>query len=216
MFDDRVLNTWLNMKLSNTLMCAALTIPACATSHINNENSSNAVSINRSSSDASVLSTTSQAEARVSLGDGRVSFIPPAHLKPLTKDQIAASKFSKTEPPQHVFVNERQTVSVAITFLSMELAPEQLAEYKEAMERLLSRAIPEAKWVAREMVVISGRKWVHLEVASKAPDGDLHNHQYTTSFDGRALVFGFNATVKEYPLVKNAFLRSAQTMQIKD
>jgi hypothetical protein len=199
------LNMRLHLKLYSTLLFTALTLTACA-----------AVSTNVLSSTTTVSSTIGQSDARVSLGDGRVSFIPPANLKPLTKDQIASSRFSKTEPPQHVFANDRQTVSVAITFLSMELGPEQLSEYKDSMERLLSRAIPDVQWVAREIVMINGRKWVHLEVASEAPDADLHNHQYTTSFDRRALVFGFNSTVEEYPQVKDAFLRSAQTMQVKD
>jgi hypothetical protein len=163
-----------------------------------------------------VSSTTLQTDGPVPLGDGRVSFIPPANLKPLTKDQIASSKYSRTDPPRHVFANDSQTVSVAITFLSMDLVPEQFSEYKESMERMLSRAIPDVQWLAREIVVINGRKWVHLEVASEAPDADLHNHQYTTSFDGHALVFGFNSTVKEYPQVKDAFLSSARTIQVKD
>lgn len=204
------------MKISKIFLFTTLTLTACAASSNNSNESSNALSINRSGSNGEVSSTTSQADGRVPLGDGRVSFIPPANLKPLTKDQIASSKFSKTQPPQHVFANDRQSVSVAITFLSMELAPEQLAEFKDSMERLLSRAISDVQWKAREIVVINGRKWVHLEVASEAPDEDLHNHQYTTSFDGRALVFGFNSTVKEYPQVKDALLRSAQTIQVKD
>src|SRR6266496_1877793 len=203
------LNMRLNRKLCNIFMFITLALTACtASSNINSNNSSN--------SNTNVALTTGQADGRVPLGDGRVSFVPPANLKPLTKDQIASSKYSKTDPPRHVFANDSQTVSVAITFLSMDLAPEQFSDYKESMERLLSRAIPDVQWVAREFVVINGRKWVHLEVASEAPDADLHNHQYTTSFDGRALVFGFNSTVEEYPQVKDAFLRSAQTIRVKD
>lgn len=199
----------LNRKLPNMLMFITLALTACAAPNINSNNSSN-------SSNTNVAFTEDHADGRVPLGDGRVSFIPPANLKPLTKDQIASSKYSKTDPPRHVFANDSQTVSVAVSFLSMELTPEQFSEYKESMERLLSRAIPDVQWVAREFVVINGRKWVHLEVASDDPDADLHNHQYTTSFDRRALVFGFNSTVKEYPQVKDAFLRSAQTIQVKD
>lgn len=191
----------LNRKLCNILLFTTLALTACAAS----SNSSN----------ANAALTDGPADGRVPLGDGRVSFIPPANLKPLTKDQIASSGY-KNQPGIKVFANDGQTVSVAVSFLSMELAPEQFSEYKESMERLLSRMIPDVQWVAREFVVINGRKWIHLEVASEAPDANLHNHQYTTSFDKHALVFGFNSTVKEYPQVKDAFLRSAQTIQVKD
>jgi hypothetical protein len=179
-----------------------LFLTACAaSSHVNSANLS---------------SPPVQTEARLALLDGRVSFVPPPNLKPLTKDQIASSRFSKSDPPQHVFANDPQTVSAAISLLALDLSPEHLPEYKESMERLLARAIPDVQWIAREIVVINGRKWVHLEVASEDPDADLHNHQYTTSFAGRALVFGFNSTIKEYPQVKDAFLKSAQTIQVKD
>jgi hypothetical protein len=184
------------------LLLATLIFTACAASS--------------RSSNTNAAPSANPDEGRVLLGDGRVSFIPPANLKPLTRDQIASSKYSKTDPPAHVFANDRQTVSVAVGFSSMELAPDQLAEYQESMERLLSRMIPEIQWVAREVVVINGRKWVHLEVASEAADADLHNHQYTTSFDKHTLVFGFNSTVKEYPQLKDSFLKSAQTIRVKD
>ena len=191
-----------NRKLSIILLLGTLIFTACAASS--------------QSSNTNAAPSANPDEGRVPLGDGRVSFIPPAKLKPLTKDQIASSKYSKTDPPAHVFANDSQTVSVAVSFLSMELDPDQLPEYQDSMERLLSRMIPEIQWVAREVVVINGRKWVHLEVASNDPDTDLHNHQYTTSFDKHALVFGFNSTVKEYPQMKDSFLKSAQTIQVKD
>lgn len=202
-----------NMKFYRALFCVAFAFTGCSFPATNG-NPSNSVGIERSSQ--SGVPTPEKTEVRVPLGDGRVSFIPPANLKPLTKEQIASSKYPKNSPPQHVFSNDSQTVSVAVTFNVMPLAPEQLPEYKEASERLLSRIIPNVRWFAREIVEINGRKWVHMEVESDAPDYDLHNHQYTTSFDGAALMIGFNSTYKEYPRVKDAFIKSAQTIEVKD
>jgi hypothetical protein len=191
------------IKIYQALLYMVFTMTACAPSAVNSSHNTNA-------------SLPEKTEARVQLREGRVSFVPPANLKPLTKEQIAASKFSRTKPPQYVFANDSQTVSVAVTFDFMELAPDQLSDYKEANEQLLSRAISNVRWFAREIIEINGRKWVHMEVESDDPEYDLHNHQYTTSFEGKALVFGFNSTAKEYPQIKEAFIKSAQTIEVKD
>ncbi len=157
----------------------------------------------------------SYANDRVSLGDGRVSFVPPAGFKAWTKEQIRA-KYFRGNPPQYVFANETGAVTVAVTFSPGKVAPEQLSEFKTAMEQMLPRMIPGLKWVSREFVTINGRKWLHLEMTSHAIDTDIHNHMYATSLDGKALFFGFNSTVKNYPKMKVGLLNSAQTITVRD
>lgn len=155
------------------------------------------------------------ANERVALVDGRVSFIPPAGFKQLSKEEIA-QKYFRGNPPQYVFANETLTTTVAVTFSNAKVSPEQLPEYKEAMEAMLPRLIPGLQWLKREIVELSGRKWFHLEMTSHAIDTDIHNHLYSTSFDGRALIFGFNSTVKEYPKMKEALEKSVQTIKLSD
>ena len=168
----------------------------------------------KGNSPANAGGTTS--DGRVPLGDGRVSFIPPPNLKQLSKEQIAGSKFSKNKPPDYLFANDAQTVTVGVVFNFIDLKPEELEDYLYANHRLLSMAISDVQFVTEEIVDINNRKWAHFEVMSDAPDVDLHNHQYTTSFNGGALVFGFNSTVKEYEQYKDALLKSAQSIAVKD
>lgn len=170
---------------------------------------------NKSNSPSSAVPNAGPGNGRITLGDGRVSFIPPPDLKQLTKEQIAASKFSKGKPPDGVFANDSQTVTVGVVFDFIPLKPEELEDYVYANHRLLSMAIEEVQFLAEEVVTINGRQWVHFEVMSEVPDVDLHNHQYTTSFNGGALVFGFNSTNKDYPQYKDALLKSAQSIEIK-
>lgn len=157
----------------------------------------------------------SATDERVSVIDGRVSFAPPAGFKPLSKEQIAA-KFPKGNPPQYAFANDSGSVSAVITLSAGKVAPDQLAEFREAMEQFLPRMIPGLKWVTREFVELDGRKWVHLEMTSYAIDTDIHNHMYLTSFEGRALIFGFNSTVKDYPRVKVMLEKSARSIRLRD
>ena len=195
----------LNVKIYGIGVFIALALTACA--------ASSTARYSALSGNTNDSPTTRLADARVQLGDGRVSFIAPGDLKPLTKDQIASSKFSKAKPPDHVFTNHNQYV--AITFSFMPLAADQLSEYKETSVRFLSRLDPESQLLESEIVTINGTKWVHLEVANAQSDVDTHYHSYTTSLDRGALVFAFVSTVGDYPNVKDAFLKSAQTIQVK-
>ena len=171
---------------------------------------------NKSNSPAGAVPNAGAGNGRITLADGRVSFSPPPNLKQLTKEQIAASKFSKGKPPDHVFANDPQSVTIGVVFDFIPLKPEELEDYVYANHRLLSMAIEDVQFLAEEVVTINGRQWVHFEVMSEVPDLDLHNHQYTTSFNGGALVFGFNSTNKEYPQYKDALLKSAQSIEIKE
>lgn len=170
----------------------------------------------KGNSPAGAAPNTASNAGRVPLGDARVSFIPPPNLKQLTKEQIAASKFSKGKPPDYVFANDSQSVTVGVVLNFIPLKPDELEDYVYANHRLLSMAIEDVQFQAEEVVTINGRKWVHFEVTSEVPDIALHNHQYTTSFNGGALVIGFNSTPQEYPQVKDAFLKSAQSIEVKE
>ena len=170
---------------------------------------------NKGGSPASTVSS-GPGDGRVTLGDGRVSFIPPPNLKQLTKEQIAASKFSKGKPPDYVFANDSQSVTVGVVLNFIPLKPDELEDYVYANHRLLSMAIEDVQFLTEEVITINDRKWVHFEVMSEVPDIALHNHQYTTSFNGGALVIGFNSTPQEYPQFKDAFLKSAQSIEVKE
>ncbi len=171
---------------------------------------------NKGNSPAGAVPNTASSAGHVALGDGRVNFIPPPNLKQLTAEQIAASKFGKNKPPDYVFANDSQTVTVGVVFNFIPLKPEELEDFVYANHRLLSMAIEDVQFLAEEVVTINGRKWVHFEVMSEVPDVDLHNHQYTTSFNGGALVIGFNSTIKEYPHYQDAFQKSAQSIEVKE
>lgn len=156
------------------------------------------------------------ADGRVSIADGRVSFIPPADFKPLTKEQIALKYLRTASPPDYVYANDRQSVSIAITFSPARLAPEQMPEYKQAMEELLPKLLPGLKWLTREFVMIGGRKWLHFEITTPAIDTTIHNDLYSTSFEGKALMFNFNSTVEQYPKVKDLLNRSKDSIILKE
>ena len=71
-----------------------------------------------------------QVEERVQFKEGRVSFVPPAGFKPMSKEDINF-KFGRNGAayaPELAYSNERQNVSVAVTFGGSGFREAQLDE----------------------------------------------------------------------------------------
>jgi len=153
------------------------------------------------------------AQDRVSMADGRVSFVPPDGFRAMTEAEIKL-KYPRSNAPQYVYSNEPMNVSIAITFSPQAVTLEGLPQLKAAMEQALPRLVPGLNWLTREIVEINGRPWVHFEMTSFAVDTDIHNEMYMTAFDGKMLGFNFNSTVAQYDRYKDALKRSRDTIRV--
>ncbi len=149
----------------------------------------------------------------VSLRDGAVRFITPDGFMALTQPQIKV-KYPNYNRPQVVYANSDQGVSIAVTFSSARVRPEQIPELKTMMEQTLPRVVPNLEWIKREIITTNNTDWVHLEFTSSAIDTDIHNHMYLTSFDGRMLGFNFNATRNQYHEYAQILEASFRTIRI--
>jgi hypothetical protein len=158
--------------------------------------------------------TLASGQDRVSMANGRVSFVPPAGFRAMTEDEIKL-KYPRGNAPQYAYSNEEMNVSIAITFSPHPVTLEGLPQLKAAMEEALPRLIPGLNWVTREIVKINGRPWVHLEMTSFAIDTDIHNEMYMTAFDGKMLGFNFNSTVAQHDRYKDALKKSRNTIRVK-
>lgn len=125
-------------------------------------------------------------------------------------------KYPRGNTPQYVFANERQNVSIAISFSPQAVTLARLPELKAAMEQTMPRSIPGLVWVTREMTEINGQSWVHFEMTTSAIDTGIRNEMLLTAFDGRMLGFNFNATVGQYGQYRDALRRSRDSIRILD
>lgn len=146
---------------------------------------------------------------RVYLAGRRVSFVPPAGFTAMTPEEIAFKFPRGANKPQHVYANERRTVSVAITFSQAQISPAQLPELKNFLPKFLELAVPGIEWITQDFTIINKVRWIQLEFISSAIDTNIHNDAYFTSFDGKMLGFNFNSTVEQYDAV-NAELRKSR------
>ncbi|MBD2100662.1 hypothetical protein [Leptolyngbya sp. FACHB-261] len=152
-------------------------------------------------------------DGRVELANGRISFVPPPGFTAMTSEEIAF-KFPRGNPPQYVYANERQSVSIAVTFSQSRVSPTELPKLKAAMEPLLERVIPGLQWRTRELVDINNTRWVRLEATSRAIDTDVRNDMYFTSFDGKMLGFNFNSTVEMDQAARADLLKSRDSIVV--
>jgi hypothetical protein len=158
-----------------------------------------------------------QTGERVQLKEGRVSFVPPAGFKPMSKEDINF-KFGRNGAayaPDVVYSNERQNVSVAVRLAPGRVTPAQLDEFQKAMEKTLEASIPGLEWIAREQLTLNGVRWIHFSLKAAAVDTGVYNEMYFTPFDDQVLIFNFNSTVAEHEKYKESLKQSAQTIMVK-
>lgn len=133
----------------------------------------------------------------------------------MTPEEIAFKFPRGANKPQHVYANERRTVSVAITFSQAQISPEQLPELKNFLPKFLELAVPGIEWITQDFTVINKVRWIQLEFISKAIDTNIHNDAYFTSFNGKMLGFNFNSTVEQYDAVRAELIKSRNSITIR-
>jgi len=72
--------------------------------------------------------------------------------------------------------------------------------------------MPKLKYVASDVRRIGRRDWAYVEFTMAAADLDIHNIVLLSVHEGRILLFNFNSTVKEFPLVERALRASMATI----
>lgn len=151
---------------------------------------------------------------RVIFADGKVSFIPPKGFNRMTEEHVIR-KFPNANRPQHVFANERQSVSVGITFSLANVPEGNLTGLKDSLEKTLSRVVPGIQWQKQDLIELNGIQWVNLRFQSNAIDTEIINDMYATSFQGKGLFISYNSTVREYESIKGSFDESRSSIFVK-
>lgn len=153
---------------------------------------------------------------RVSLFDGKVLFSPPAEFVKMT-DELIAKKFPEVDVPRVAFASADTKVSVFVGFTDeRNLRPQQLPKFQEFMISTLERAVPGIRWLTKDFVEMSGRRWIHLEYVSRREgNSEVHSDVYMTSLENRLLFFNFNSVTSEYEKSKGALQRSKESIVVK-
>ncbi|KXO08343.1 hypothetical protein AKG98_1942 [Moritella sp. JT01] len=74
--------------------------------------------------------------------------------------------------------------------------------------------IPGVEWKKKEIIELSGKKWVYLEMFSNAIDTEIHNIMLITSYGKEMLIFNFNSAKGEFPKYEDKLRASIQSIQL--
>lgn len=169
---------------------------------------------------------------KVSLFDKRVTFIPPPGLKQLEPAEVTA-KFPNEEFLRYAFAADAGQGAVLVYLVSdLPLAPDELPKVQRFVE---GTQRDYSGWLTSEIVTTNSRRWFHFEwrtpdlsefgelvppaplegEATPEPRDDriFHYNEYTTSFDDKPLRFVFQSLEDEYPKLKDAFAKSASSIE---
>jgi hypothetical protein len=147
---------------------------------------------------------------RAWIADGRVSLVPPEVTDELTSVEIARMD-RKESRPLAAFAGDSVWVSLRLTGAVAEVdSPAYLA----AWVRRLEAGVPaNIGWIARDVVELGGRRWLHLDlVFRRGRGGEVHEVIYATSFLGGTLIVSLGGP----PRHTRALEESVATLVVRD
>jgi hypothetical protein len=148
-----------------------------------------------------------------SIPEGGVTFNAPDGFTLLSKEEISL-KYPTSRPPSLVVGNKARTTTIAYDLKPESIPPDKLPEVKAAFEKLFERIIPKIVWKERVIKNLENQQWIYLEFTSQAIDTRIHNIMLITPLRGKMLVFNFNSTKEEFPIIESKLRKSLNSIKL--
>jgi len=149
----------------------------------------------------------------VSVPGTNISFTPPAGFTALTQEELDL-KFPNKNGPKFACGNERRTTTVAYDVRAVAITADALRDGLEPIGESMARVIPGAVWVGKRIERLAGVDWAYFELTSNALDADIHNIILMGPWEGKLVVFNFNATKADFELLEAALRASIKSITI--
>ncbi len=159
-----------------------------------------------------ILSSASIAK-EFSISDSGISFVAPDEFQPLSQDLIDI-KWPQKRAPKWVVGNESGSTTIAYDIKPNDISAARMPELMNYFKTTFDRVIPGIEWKKREIIELSGKTWVYLEMTSNAINADIYNIMLLTSYGKEMLIFNFNSTKEDFPKYESALRASVQTIQL--
>lgn len=130
--------------------------------------------------------------------DGAVSILVPRSFTVMSDDMLRV-KYPNQIPPEIVYTDESGAVNLAMSLTPQEIAPDQMEEARQLIDRALKDAYPSATWYRSEVFDRDGRRFFILDVMTPAADTQVRNVILGTPFRERLLVVTFNVSRELVP-----------------
>ncbi len=158
------------------------------------------------------LSFASMAQ-EVHIADSGITFDAPDEFAPLPQE-IIDFKWPNKRAPQWAIGNASGATTIAYDLKPNNISDAQLSELIKTFKLIFERTIPGIQWIKREIIELSGKKWMYLELTSSAVDTDIHNIMLATSHSDKMLIFNFNSTKEEFQQYESELRNSIQTIKL--
>ena len=149
----------------------------------------------------------------IQIADSGITFDAPDEFVPLPQE-IIDFKWPNKRAPKWAIGNASGATTIAYDIKPANISDARLPDLMNAFKLTFDRAIPGIQWIKREIIELSGKKWIYLEATSSAIDTDIHNILLATSYGSKMLIFNFNSTKKEFPQYESKLRNSIQTIKL--
>ena len=146
--------------------------------------------------------------------DTRVSFNAPTGFTVLTDEQIK-QKYLSARAPTFVVGDADRGTTIAYDIKANRLPDAELEKAMASFVRVFDRIVPGIVWKKREIITVSGQRWVLLEMTSNAVDTDIYNIMLTTGYEEKMLIFNFNSTREAFPKMEAALRASISSIKLQ-
>ena len=149
----------------------------------------------------------------ISISDTGITFISPDEFQEIRQD-IIDIKWPQKAAPKWVVGNATASTTIAYDLKPNDISAAPLPDLMDYFKNTFDRIIPGIEWKKREIVEISGKKWIYLEMTSNAINADIYNIMLVTSYGKEMLLFNFNSTKEDFPRYEAQLRESMQTIQL--
>lgn len=149
----------------------------------------------------------------ISISDTGISFNAPDEFQPLSQNLIDA-KWPQNNAPKWVVGNKSASTTIAYGLKPNDISAVPLPELMNHFKTTFDRVIPGIDWKKREIIKLSGKSWIYLEMTSNAIDTDIYNIMLVTSYGKEMLIFNFNSTKEDFSKYESELRNSAKTIHL--
>ncbi|EPJ46482.1 MAG: hypothetical protein OFPII_20250 [Osedax symbiont Rs1] len=158
------------------------------------------------------FSLASMAQA-ISISDSGISFDAPDEFQPVAQ-QIIDIKWPQKNAPKWVVGNKSASTTIAFDLKPNDISTVPLSAVMKHFKKTFDRVIPGIEWKKREIIELSGKKWLFLEMTSNAIDTDIYNIMLLTSYGKQMLIFNFSSTKEDFAKYETALRNSIQSIKL--
>lgn len=152
---------------------------------------------------------------QIEISDTGITFDVPEEFGTYSQELLDL-KWPNKSAPAWVMGNESTGTTIAYDLKPNNISKVPLDQLKDYFSQSFERMLPGLEWKKKEVIELSGKQWVLLEMTSNAIDTDIYNIMLITSYGEKMLMFNFNSTKEEFEHYESQLRRSMSSIKLPE